>query len=116
MAKRKLVGRVALGLLLTVGLANTGSAEDFFAGKTVQIIVGTSAGGGFDLYARLAARRMGKYIPGNPNLVVVNMPGAGSANAANNIYNLAKPDGLTMGTFIGHIVLDQIFNPSGGPL
>ena len=113
MAKRKPIARVILGCLLTVGLVNAGSAEDFFAGKTVRIIVGTSAGGGFDLYARAAARRMSKYVPGNPNFIVVNMPGAGSSTAANHLYNLAKPDGLTMGTFIGHIVLEQIFNPSG---
>lgn len=112
MTRRKPIAGVIVGFLLTLGPASTGSAEDFFAGKTVRIIVGTSAGGGFDLYARTAARHMGKYVPGNPNFIVVNMPGAGSAAAANHLYSIAKPDGLTMGTFIGHIVLEQVFNTS----
>lgn len=67
----------------------------FYEGKTVRIILG--AGGGYDFWARLLARHMPKYIPGNPNFVVQNMFGAGSVIASNYVYNIAKPDGLTVG-------------------
>ena len=65
-------------------------AEDFYHGKTVKIIVGSSTGGGYDAYARLLARHMPKYIPGEPTMVVLNMPGADGIIAANHIDNLAE--------------------------
>jgi tripartite-type tricarboxylate transporter receptor subunit TctC len=68
-----------------------------FQGKTVTIVVGTVAGDLYDLYARAIALFMGKYLPGNPNIIVQNMPGAGHMIAANYVYNVAKPDGLTLG-------------------
>jgi tripartite-type tricarboxylate transporter receptor subunit TctC len=113
MARGKFIGRVMLGALLALTLAKTPSAQEFYAGKTIQIIVGLPPGGGFDLYARLLARHMGKYIPGNPNFVVMNMPGAGSMNAVNHLAKLAKPDGLSMATFIGTVVWNQVFNQPG---
>src|SRR5262245_21095217 len=61
----------------------------FYRGKTIRIIVGTPPGGGFDIYARLISRHVRKYIPGNPTVVVENMAGAGTAVAANYVYNLA---------------------------
>ena len=70
--------------------------EQFFKGKQIRIIVGLSSGGGYDRAARLVARYAGKYIPGNPDLVVQNMPGAGSVTAANYVWGVAKPDGLTL--------------------
>jgi tripartite-type tricarboxylate transporter receptor subunit TctC len=70
-------------------------AREFYDGKTIRIVVGYAPGGGYDFYARLLARYMGKYIPGNPAFVVENMPGAGSLAAANYLYKLVKPDGLT---------------------
>ena len=70
--------------------------EQFFKGKQVRIIVGLSSGGGYDRAARLLARHIGKYIPGNPDFVVQNMPGAGSVTAANYVWSVAKPDGLTL--------------------
>ncbi|HET9295538.1 MAG TPA: hypothetical protein VFP18_01470, partial [Candidatus Binatia bacterium] len=71
-------------------------AQDaFYQGKTIRIIVGTSAGGGFDAYTRTLARHFGKHIPGQPGVVVENMAGAGHLIAANHMYNVAKPDGLT---------------------
>jgi len=73
--------------------------SDFFHGKTIRIIVGTSPGGGFDVYSRTLARHMGKYMPGNPNFMVENMPGAGHRIAANHVYKVARPDGLTIGNF-----------------
>jgi tripartite-type tricarboxylate transporter receptor subunit TctC len=87
-------------------------AQDFYAGKTMRIIVGFPAGGGFDTYSRIIGRHFGKFIPGNPAVVVDNVTGAGSLVAANLIYNVAKPDGLTIGNFIGNLVSQQLF---GGP-
>jgi tripartite-type tricarboxylate transporter receptor subunit TctC len=82
--------------------------ERFYEGKTIRFIVGMSAGGGFDTYTRAIARHMGKHIPGNPAIVVENMTGAGSLIAANYLYNQAKPDGLTVGNWIGGLILQQL--------
>jgi tripartite-type tricarboxylate transporter receptor subunit TctC len=76
--------------------AATFAQDSFYQGKTVRIIVGTSAGGGFDTYTRTLARHFGKHIPGQPAVIVENMPGAGHLIAANHMYNVAKPDGLTV--------------------
>jgi tripartite-type tricarboxylate transporter receptor subunit TctC len=65
------------------------AVASFYRGKTVTILVGHSAGGGFDTYARVISRHLGKYIPGNPNLVVNNMPGAGTIISANYTFNQA---------------------------
>jgi tripartite-type tricarboxylate transporter receptor subunit TctC len=78
------------------------ATDDFYRGKVIRIVVGFSAGGGFDTYARSVSRHMGKYIDGNPTLVVENMTGAGSLIAANHVYKVAKPDGLTIGAFNGN--------------
>jgi tripartite-type tricarboxylate transporter receptor subunit TctC len=88
-------------------------ADDFYRGKTIRLVVGFAAGGGFDTYSRAIARHLGKHIPGNPSIVVENMSGAGSLIAANHIFNVAKPDGLTIGNWIGPLVLQQaIGNPA----
>src|SRR3989442_8686671 len=84
------------------------SLADFYSGKTISIIVGYAPGGGFDTTARLASKYLGKHIPGNPTVIVENMPGAGSLTAANHIYNVAKPDGLTIGVFNETQVLNQV--------
>ena len=75
---------------------NLDAQESYFKGRHIRIIVGLSSGGGYDRAARLLARHIGKYIPGNPDLVVQNMPGAGSVTAANYVWGVAKPDGLTL--------------------
>jgi tripartite-type tricarboxylate transporter receptor subunit TctC len=80
----------------------------FYKDKTIRIIVGFTSGGLYDQYARLLARHMGKYIPGNPNIIVQNMPGAGSLTATNYVYGVAKPDGLTLGMLGSGIYLDQL--------
>jgi tripartite-type tricarboxylate transporter receptor subunit TctC len=82
-------------VLLCRGAAR--AQDNFFAGKTVRIVVGSSPGGGYDYWARLLARSMAKYVPGNPEVVVQNMPGGGSLVATNYVYSVAKPDGLTLG-------------------
>ena len=88
-------------------------AESAFEGKAIRIVVGFSAGGGFDTYSRAIARHMGKHIPGNPSVVVENMTGAGSIVAANHVYRVAKPDGLTIGNFHGFQILNQVLGAPG---
>ncbi len=86
---------------------------DFYKGKTVRIIVGFSAGGGYDAYSRLIGRHLHKHIPGNPNVLVDNMAGAGSILAANHINNVAPKDGTIIGNISGQIILEQLFaNPA----
>ena len=93
---------------------NPAKAQDsFYNGKTVRIIVGASAGGGYDTYSRTIARHIGKHIPGNPTFVVENMPGAGFLISANYMYKIAKPDGLTIGHFIGGLFLQQLLGKPG---
>ncbi len=83
-------------------------AEPFYKGKTIRIVVGFTAGGFYDRWAREVARHMGKHIPGNPDIIVQNMPGAGSVIAANYVYGVAKPDGLTLGMPSANIYMDQL--------
>jgi tripartite-type tricarboxylate transporter receptor subunit TctC len=86
---------------------------DFYRGKSVRIIVGFSAGGGYDAYSRVIGRHLHKHIPGNPTVIVDNMAGAGSIIAANHIYNAAPKDGTVVGNFSGQIILEQLFaNPA----
>lgn len=88
-------------------------AQTFYKGKTVRIIVGASAGGGLDTYARAIARHLGKHIPGNPVVIVENMTGAGGLVAASQLYRVAKPDGLTVGHFLGSLLLGQAVGQPG---
>ncbi|MDP2602987.1 MAG: tripartite tricarboxylate transporter substrate-binding protein [Deltaproteobacteria bacterium] len=97
--------------LLSFLLFSAGSAQaqaPFFQGKTITIVVGYLAGDGYDIWTRLLAAHMGKHIPGSPNMIAQNMPGAGSMIAANYIYNVAKPEGLTMGSIGPSLYLDQL--------
>ena len=87
--------------------------SDFFQGKTIRIIVGYSPGGGYDALARMLSRQMPKHIPGHPTILVENMAGAGSLLAANHIFKVAKPDGLTMGHFSGGFVYSQVMGQPG---
>lgn len=97
--------------MVTLAFSASASAQEpFYKGKTIRIIVGASAGGGYDTYSRTIARHMGKYISGNPTIVVENMPGAGFLIATNYIYKVAKPDGLTIGHFIGGLFLQQFLS------
>lgn len=104
---------VLIGFGLTLGIKVASSQEAFYKGKSMRIIVGFSAGGGYDTYARLIARHLPKYIPGSPSVTVENMPGAGSLIAANHLYKVAKPDGLTIGHFIGGLFLQQLLSKPG---
>ena len=98
---------LALVLSLVTG-ADLSAQSPFYQGKTVSIIVGTKTGDVYDLYARLLAQHLPKYIPGNPNIIVQNMPGAASLIAANQVYNVAKPDGLTVGAIYPALYFDQV--------
>jgi tripartite-type tricarboxylate transporter receptor subunit TctC len=91
---------IGLALLRTTA---DGTTHEFYKGKAVRIVVGYAPGGGYDFYARVIARHMGKHIPGNPTFIVENMPGAGSLVSANHLYKLAKADGLTLGHFNGSL-------------
>jgi len=96
----------AAGLLI-MGNAARATADDFYAGKTIRVTVGFSAGGGYDTYARAVARHIGKHIPGNPTLVVDNMVGAGSLIAANYTYSKGNRDGTFVGVWNSAYVLYQ---------
>ena len=85
--------------------AHADDVADFYKGKRINLIVSYGTGGGYDVYARVLARHMSRHIPGNPNLVIQNMPGAGSLRGANYIYNVAPKDGTTFGTFARNMAL-----------
>src|SRR5918992_935052 len=99
--------------LIAAGVGISVAQTDFYQGKTMRIIVGFSPGGGYDALARMLSRHMPKYIPGQPTIVVENMTGAGSLLAANHVYKIAKPDGLTMGHFSGGFAFNQVMGQPG---
>jgi tripartite-type tricarboxylate transporter receptor subunit TctC len=108
---------VLAALLVTTALGSLSpllaASDESYRGKVIRVVVGFSAGGGFNTYARIVARYMGKYIPGNPTMVVENMTGAGSLIAANHVYKVARPDGLTIGSFNGNQILGQLVGAQG---
>jgi tripartite-type tricarboxylate transporter receptor subunit TctC len=112
-----MIRRLFFAGLFTIAAATSSFAAstdgDFYRSKVIRIIVGFSPGGGFDTFARTLSRHMGKYVPGNPTIIVENMTGAGSLIAANHIYKVAKPDGLTIGAFNGNQVLGQLVGAQG---
>jgi tripartite-type tricarboxylate transporter receptor subunit TctC len=106
--------RIRLALIAALAaLPLAAAAQSPYAGKTVTIVVGYKAGGGYDRTARLLARHLPKHIPGNPTIIVQNMPGANSVIAANHVYSVAKPDGLTVGTFNRNLPLAQLLKVGG---
>ena len=90
------------------------SVAQFYKGRQITVIVGSSAGGGYDIYARLLARHMPKYIPGNPSMIVSNMPGAGSNAAVAHIYNVAPKDGTFIGAPQNSAIMDALFDATLG--
>jgi tripartite-type tricarboxylate transporter receptor subunit TctC len=92
--------------------AHAQSVEDFYRGKTVNLIIGYSVGGGYDLYGRLVSRHIGKHIPGRPAVVPQNMTGAGSLRAAQYIYSVAPKDGTAIGTFGRTIATTPLLTPA----
>lgn len=105
---------VVMGAWLALSLWSSSlMAQEFYKGKTIRVVVATTPGGGFDAYSRAIARHMGKYIPGNPSFIVENMAGAGMLIGTNYLYKQARPDGLTMGNWIGSLVLHQLLGRKG---
>ena len=98
-----------LAILIVIMLGQVAHAQTpYYQGKTITIIVGTKAGDAYDLYPRMLAEFMPKYIPGNPNVIIQNVPGAASMIAANQVYNIAKPDGLTLGAIYPALYFEQL--------
>ncbi len=93
---------------IAMGAAQAASAAEFYKGKRMTLIVGYTAGGGYDTYTRLLAQYMKKHIPGNPSIIVKNMTGAGSIKAASYIANIAPKDGTVFGTFSRSITLSKL--------
>ena len=89
------------------------AAAPFYQGKTLRVTVGFSAGGGFDLWARVVARHIGKHIPGNPTVIVENVTGAGGLIQVNQLFKATKPDGLTLGHINGGLILGQMMGQPG---
>ncbi|HEX9809158.1 MAG TPA: tripartite tricarboxylate transporter substrate-binding protein [Alphaproteobacteria bacterium] len=99
------------GGVLGASPATADSVSDFYRGKTMKILVGYPPAGSYTAYAQLAARHYGKYIPGNPNVIVQNMPGAGSLVAANYFSNVAPKDGTMIGMFADTLAVSQLLFP-----
>src|SRR5262249_17449361 len=100
---------------LTIALPATAQAqsvEEFYRGKTINLVIGYSVGGGYDLYGRLVGRHIGKHIPGKPNIVPQNLTGAGSLRAAQFIYSVAPKDGTAIGTFGRTIATAPLLTPA----
>jgi len=105
----------ALTTIVALAAFSGGAAQSqpYYEGKTLRILVGLAPGGGFDTYARAIGRHLGRHIPGNPAVVVDNVPGAGSILMTNQLYKVHKPDGLTVGHFNGAIILGQVLGQKG---
>jgi tripartite-type tricarboxylate transporter receptor subunit TctC len=109
--------RVNLAIVLTLAAVVPAAADpvaDFYTGKTLQVLIGFSAGGGYDAYARTLARYMGRHIPGNPKLVPQNMPGAGSLKVANYLFNVAPKDGTAIAHFAPGIMFEPLLGHAEG--
>jgi tripartite-type tricarboxylate transporter receptor subunit TctC len=100
---------LAVAGLMAAPPARADAVSDFYAGKSLQLVIGYPPGGGYDLYARALGRYIGRHIPGNPSIVVQNMPGAGSIKAANFLYKIAPKDGTTFGGFARGTAIDPLF-------
>jgi tripartite-type tricarboxylate transporter receptor subunit TctC len=113
--RTKLHGAFTLAVVMTLATpVSATDASSFFAGKTVRILVGFSAGGGYDIYARELGRYLGRHIPGNPSVAVQNMAGAGSLKAVNFLFNAAPRDGTVLATFSRGIVFEPLLGHLDG--
>lgn len=114
--KFKALGSLAAAAALTVLPISAGQAQsvaDFYKGKTIELLIGYSPGGGYDTYARTIARHMSKHIPGNPTIVPKNQPGAGSLKLTNFLFNVAPKDGTTFGTIGRGIPMEPLLGGEG---
>ncbi len=111
---RRLKIRAALGVIILIALSGRAPAdpvEDFYRGHALTLVISYTVGGGYDLYARVLARYLGKYIPGHPTIVPENMPGAGGLRASNYLYTAAPKDGSVIGTFSRSIPTMPLVTP-----
>ena len=95
------IAQISIAAMVLLGCSDLGGAQtpaDFFKGRSIDLYIGYSVGGGYDVYARMIARHMGRHIPGNPTIIPKNMEGAGSIRLANWLYNVAPRDGTAFGT------------------
>src|SRR5262245_2268075 len=107
--KENAMKRIILGLLfLVTSVSNLQAQSPFYKGKSIKLVVGSPAGSNYDQYGRLIAPYLSKHIAGNPEVVVQNIGGAGSVIAANQVYRVAAPDGLTLVSILPAIYLDQL--------
>src|SRR6266702_3375366 len=102
---------LAAGVVLA--LAAPARADDFYKGKSINLVIATATGGGYDTYARLIARHIGRHIPGQPAIVPQNMPGAAGIRAANYLYAAAPKDGTAIGMLDQATYLDQVLGTPG---
>jgi len=103
---------VLLTALILFGATTAATAQDFYQGKTIRLLVPYPPGGGYDIHTRLLARHLGQHIPGNPKVIVQNMPGGGGLIAPNYMYNVAKQDGTVMTSLGRNIYVDQLIGTS----
>ena len=105
---------ICLALAILTSAPAAAAETDFYSGKTIQVLIGFSAGGGYDIYGRTLARHLGRHIPGNPRLIPQNMPGAGSLKAVNYLYNVAPKDGTAIAGFAPGVVIEPLLGRSEG--
>ncbi len=103
---------VAFLVLLCAAQAQAQSVESFYRGRSINLVIGYSVGGGYDIHGRVLARHLGKHIPGNPGIIVQNMPGGGSLRAANYLYNAAPKDGATIAVFSRGMAMEPLIGSS----
>jgi tripartite-type tricarboxylate transporter receptor subunit TctC len=103
-------------LIVATALPSPVTAADFYAGKTIELIVGAPPGGGYDIYARTVARHLGRHVPGGPSVVVKNMPGAGSAKAAQYIATIAPKDGTSIGGIMPGAIMGPLLDDHSAPM
>lgn len=114
-ASRSLLSALGALAVAAAGLAAApAQAADYYAGKTINFVIGADAAGGYDVYARAIARHLARFIPGNPTIVPENMPGAGSGKAASYIYNVAPKDGTTIAALFPGVIIDPLLQNRGG--
>lgn len=104
---------LALSAILAGAFVSAASAQDFYAGKTIKLFIGSGPGGGYDLFGRLVARHLGQHLPGRPTVTPQNMPGAGSVLATNHMYNVAPKDGLSLAIASPSLTLIEALQTAG---
>ncbi len=116
----KLMSRIAqTGAVLAFGCASLATAaqgQEFYAGKSIDLLIGADVGGGYDIYARTLGRHLGRFVPGAPNVVPRNMPGAGSAIAGKNIYTVAPKDGTSIGALMPGAIMGRLIDEKAADL